>query len=129
MSVDPISTDSAALDAEHQVQTGLVMALRQAVEEHRPTSEVDDILDRLTSYTDAHFMAEQLLMRLKAYPYYEAHQLEHDRLMGKVREMEQRYRAGEVQLTLDTADSLKNLLLNHTQGADKALSEHLGKQS
>jgi len=129
MSVDTISTDAVALDAEHQVQTGLIMALRQAVEDQRPTSEVDEILDRLTSYTDAHFMAEQLLMRLKGYPHYDAHQQEHDRLMGKVRELEQRYRAGEVQLTLETADSLKNLLLSHTQGADSALTAHLEKQS
>ncbi|MEE4377876.1 MAG: bacteriohemerythrin [Candidatus Competibacteraceae bacterium] len=129
MSVDTTNHDGAALDAEHQVQTSLIMALCQAIEAQRPSSEVDEILDRLTSYTDAHFMAEQLLMRLKAYPHYDAHQQEHDRLIGKVRELEQRYRAGEVQLTLETANSLKSLLLSHTQGADSALAEHLEKQS
>lgn len=128
ISSDTNSTDTASLDAEHQVQTGLVEALCQALLEQRPTSEVEEIFDRLASYTDAHFMAEQLLMRLRAYPYYDAHQQEHDQVMGKVRELEQRYRAGEVQLTLQTADSLKNLLLSHTLGADSALTEYLGKQ-
>ena len=129
MSSDKTKEDTAALDAEHQVQTDLVMALHQAVTEQRPASEVSEILDRLTSYTDAHFMAEQLLMRLKSYPYYQAHQQEHDQLIAKVRELEQRYKAGEMQLTLATADSLKDLLLSHTQGADNALTEYLTKQN
>ncbi|MEZ5582155.1 MAG: hemerythrin domain-containing protein [Candidatus Competibacteraceae bacterium] len=96
MNHNMLSDDRASLDAEHQVQTGLIAALRQAVEEQRPPGEIDEILDRLTSYTDAHFMAEQLLMRLHGYAHYEAHQLEHDRLIGKVRELEQQYRAGEL---------------------------------
>lgn len=125
MSLDSISTDTAALDAEHQVQTGLVEALRQAVESQRSSSEVDEILDRLASYTDAHFMAEQLLMRLNAYPAYEAHQQEHDRLMDKLRELEKGYRAGEEQITLAAADELKTMLLGHTHGADNALTEFL----
>lgn len=123
------TTEATALDAEHQVQTGLVSALREAVAGQRPGAEVDEILDRLFSYTEAHFMAEQLLMRLKAYPHYEAHQLEHDQLMDKVRELERRYRAGEVPLTLAAADSLTDLLLNHTQGADSALTEFISKET
>jgi hemerythrin len=121
--------DNVALDAEHQVQLGLVTGLEQALRERRPASEVDEILDRLVSYTDAHFMAEQLLMRLHGYPHYQAHQQEHDHLVEQIRELERRYRADEIALSLDTVDSLKAWLLGHTRQADQALADYLDQRA
>lgn len=118
-----------AMDSEHQVQVGLVAALRQALEKGLEKTAIDTILDRLISYTDAHFMAEQLLMRQYAYPLYEGHVQEHDRLVEKVHELQEKYQSGEIQMTLSVAQSLEQWLLGHIKGTDHALGDYLSKQS
>jgi hemerythrin len=120
--------DNENLDAEHRVQIGLVTALRQALENDEDAAAIAELLDRLVSYTDAHFMAEQLLMRQYAYPFYEAHELEHDRLVEQVHELQRRYQSGELALTMQVARSLEEWLFAHTKGTDHALEEYLKKQ-
>ncbi len=122
------SVDHGAMDSEHRVQLGLVNALCQTLEQGADKATVVAVLDRLVSYTDAHFMAEQLLMRQYAYPLYEAHELEHDRLVEKVHELQRNYETGETQLTLDTAHSLRAWLLAHTNNTDHAFADYLNER-
>ena len=56
------------IDGEHRVQLGLLSAVRNAVAEGRGETEVNEILEQLVDYTKVHFMSEELLMRLHAYP-------------------------------------------------------------
>lgn len=153
----------ARLDSEHEVQVGLLAALRSAVARvgsvnAQPQAEIacradDDpldipdtdiepagapncetaaemfdagaILDQLVAYTAVHFMAEQLLMRLHGYSGFDAHQQEHDRLIEQVQELQQRFRSGDMTLTLATIDSLEAWLVGHIHGMDQALSAFL----
>ena len=115
----------AELDNEHQVQVALLLALQQAVEQGQEPGVIEEILDRFSSYTNAHFMAEQLLMRLYGYPQYEAHSLEHDRLSEQVQEVQRRYLAGETALTLQLVDQMKTWLISHTRGPDGGLGAFL----
>jgi hemerythrin len=73
-------------------------------------------------------MAEQLLMRLHAYPHYEEHLAEHDRLVEKMQALQQAQAAGHMDLTLDAADALAEWLLRHTQGSDRKLGSFLLEQ-
>jgi len=124
---DSIEAGFAELDAEHKVQVGLVAALCQALAQGQDQAAVDEILDRLVSYTDAHFMAEQLLMRLYNYPHYEAHVQEHDRLVEQVTALQKQYRAGEIDASLTVGDALKDWLLMHIKGSDQALGDYLSR--
>ncbi len=45
------------------------------------------IFDRLVDYSNAHFMAEAMMMRLHAYPDTEAHLVEHRRLLDELSEI------------------------------------------
>ena len=69
--------DVHVLDAEHEVQIELLRAFGDAVSRQRPTEEIDDILKQLMDYTSVHFLSEQLLMRMYAYPDYEQHEQRH----------------------------------------------------
>lgn len=133
MKTVPVTEDIAVglpeLDGEHSVQMGLLTALRQAVVANQDTSSTNTILEQLNAYTNAHFMAEQLLMRLHAYPHYEEHLGEHDRLVEKMQALQQAQAAGEVALTLEAADTLSEWLLRHTQGSDRKLGSFLLAQS
>lgn len=117
----------AEMDNEHQVQVALLLALQQAVEQGSKPAVVEEILDRFSTYTHAHFMAEQLLMRLYGYPQYQAHSLEHDRLSEQLQEVQRRYLAGETALTLQLVGQIKNWLISHTRGLDGGLGAFLSQ--
>lgn len=125
MDSERLETGFEIIDGEHRVQIELVTALRQALSEGRTKEEVGEILGQLVSYTDVHFMAEQLLMRKTDYPGQPAHVMEHDRLIDQVRELQRLYQAGELALTLENADWLRRWLLKHIQSSDYALSRYL----
>jgi hemerythrin-like metal-binding protein len=123
-----IAVGLSELDGEHSVQMGLLAALRQSVNAHQDAASTNTILEQLNAYTNAHFMAEQLLMRLHAYPHYEEHLAEHDRLVEKMQALQQAQAAGHMDLTLDAADALAEWLLRHTQGSDRKLGSFLLEQ-
>jgi len=122
---DDFGIGCPAMDSEHQVQIGLVTAMGQALEQGCDKAVVDGILEQLSSYTNAHCMAEQLLMRLYAYPHYEAHLQEHDRLAEQILDLQRKYQAGEIQMTLAVIHSLADWLLGHIKGTDEAFGSYL----
>ena len=82
----------------------------------------------LVSYTETHFMAEQLIMRLHAYPDYEAHQREHDRSMELLADIRDTNDTGESALTEALAERLERLLVTHMEHGDQALAAFLAEK-
>jgi hemerythrin len=54
------------MDDEHRLQLALVGELAAAIREGREAGTTREVLARLQDYTEAHFLAEQLMMRLHA---------------------------------------------------------------
>lgn len=125
VSADEVRFGFADLDGEHQVQIGLLLALQQALIEQRDTAAAADILAQLTAYTNAHFMAEQLLMRLHSYPQYDQHVKEHDQLVEYMQTLQRGQEAGDAALSLQALESLKAGILGHTKGSDYQLGSFL----
>jgi hemerythrin len=121
-------TGHDTMDAEHRAELDLLEALGVAVAERRGPDEVRRLLSQLTEHTTLHFLSEQLLMRLSAYPQYHAHADEHDRLIDQARVLQGHIDAGEVTLTLSFIDSMKRWLVDHMQGKDLALARFLEDQ-
>lgn len=72
-------TGSSTVDAEHGIQLGLLEATSKALANE--VEHAEELLEQLYSYTQAHFLSEQLLMRLAARPNYEGHVQQHEELM------------------------------------------------
>ncbi|MCW5977249.1 MAG: hemerythrin family protein [Bryobacteraceae bacterium] len=83
------------------------------------------IIAELIEYTKAHFGYEERMMKLAAYPDYEVHKLQHDRLAARVLEFHKEYAAGRVLMSLDVMEFLKNWLQTHIKGPDKNYSPFL----
>ncbi len=118
------------MEAEHQVQLGLVRALKEALEagpDDPASGAVPALLRRLVDYSDAHFLSEQLLMRLYAYPAYADHVLEHDRLMGELRAMTESWEKGEGEAG-SLLRRVEEWLLTHMATTDRALQAYLAVQ-
>jgi hemerythrin len=67
-------------------------------------------------------------MQRTNYPNYMAHKREHDRLIEKVQDLQERMASGKVLLTIEVMNFLKDWLMNHIAKVDKQYSEHLVEQ-
>ena len=112
------------MDKEHAVEMQMVRALQTAIRasDHEVVGE---LFEQLQSFTAAHFMSEQLLMRLHAYPGYQAHQQEHDDLMDRLGAIRQSLESGELTDADEAVAKLEEWLHTHIQTEDEALANYL----
>jgi hemerythrin len=125
---DPrVSVGVPEIDGEHELQLEIVRGLEASVGSRDRTRALD-LLRRLEDVTNAHFLAEQLLMRQHAYPAYQEHQQEHDRLIAELATLKSALEEGwEATARLDPG-AVELWLLRHIQSSDRALAEFLTGQ-
>lgn len=82
MSTPSAVADAVGIDAEHKVQMRLLVKLREAIAAGEGgRAAADELRERLTDYCRAHFLSEELLMRLHAYPGYDDHVADHEQML------------------------------------------------
>ena len=114
---------NADTDREHEVQLGLLRALRDAVGENRDAASVAEILDQLIAYSEAHFMSEELLMRLKSYDDYEDHVDDHIHMLDALREIAVGHAAGNSSLVASKAEEVLGFIGDHIATRDKRFAD------
>jgi hemerythrin-like metal-binding protein len=124
---DTLTVGNKAMDMEHQLQIGLIQAVEDAIRGGQDRETASKLLGQLYEYTNAHFLAENLLMRLHAYPDYQAHADEHDRLVISLEALRKTFDSGENDLTLSSIDTLRSWLAGHIQGLDRRLSDYVSE--
>ncbi|WP_146002686.1 bacteriohemerythrin [Telmatospirillum siberiense] len=124
---DDAKTNHTEMDAEHKVQIGLIQALEQSLQQGRGRSDISSILNQLVEYTNIHFMSEQLLMRLHAYPDIGGHEMEHDHLIEQLRKVEDGFVAGDSEMTASEITMLKRLVVDHIKTHDQTFAKYLAK--
>jgi hemerythrin len=121
------AASNAETDREHEVQLGLLRALCAAVGENRDAAVVGEILDRLISYSEAHFMSEELLMRLKSHDDYEDHVDDHVYMLDTLRAIAARHAAGDVTLIAGEATDALAVIGNHIATRDRRFADSVRK--
>ena len=115
-------TGNREMDEEHALQLRLLRELMQNLESgDRPASL--ELFERLDQFTNAHFLAEELLMRLHAYPQFEAHAAEHGQFVEQLTALHARLSSDGTGAVQDDADAFSRRLLAHIATADHALGE------
>ena len=115
-------TGNREMDEEHAVQLGLLRELVRNLDAGDGAAAAE-VLERLDHFTNAHFLAEELLMRLHAYPRFEAHSAEHGRFVEDLKALRAQLTAGQDGAVRDEADALARRLVAHIATADNALGE------
>ena len=104
----------ATLDVEHRVQVGLIDALCDAVESGKPEDAVTLILEQLVDYSKAHFMSEELLMRLDSYSGFDEHVSDHAHMIEALEALS----GSQMQLIPGQARALLSFLIRHIETRD-----------
>jgi len=112
------------MDREHAVEIQMVHALQAALVEGERAKAIV-LMDQLEIFANAHFMAEQHLMRLHAYPGFESHEIEHDRLIAELRELSTRILEHPEADNQAAVEALEAWLMVHIRTEDEALAEFL----
>jgi hemerythrin-like metal-binding protein len=115
------------MDLEHHLQIGLIDALEDSVRGGKARTEITAILSQLYEFTNGHFLAENLLMRLHGYPEYQEHANEHDALSEILEGLRRKFEPGGPSLTPEAIDTFRGNLTAHILGMDQRLSEYVAE--
>jgi hemerythrin len=116
---------NAATDREHEVQLGLLQALCSASRENRDAATVAEILAQLIAYSEAHFMSEELLMRLNSHDDYEDHADAHLRILEVLQMLADDHTAGGMPLLAGKVEAARDIVEEHIATRDRRLAENV----
>lgn len=116
----------STMDAEHELLHHLLDQLKNELAAGGP--RIEELLDQFDTAARVHFLGEQSLMRLHAYPAYEAHQNEHDELVEELRRLATGIHEGEAVDAAGMAQKLDEWLNVHMHTTDAALEEYLRQE-
>ena len=119
-----LTTGVDEMDREHALELQIVRSIQKALA-GGDRSQVPELLQQLEDFTNAHFLGEQLLMRMHAYPGYQAHQDEHDHLMSELAELARSIETGDPADSAQQAEKLERWLVTHIQSEDQTLAVYL----
>lgn len=112
-------------EREHAEQLGLLQALSDAVECGADAPEVGRQLDALIAYSEAHFVSEELLMRMKSYDDYEEHQEDHAQMLIQMRAMAADHAAGRSALIHGKLQGMFDFICRHIATRDERLADYV----
>lgn len=113
------------MDREHRVQVNLLDTLQDTIKTGRDAAQVVEIVDQLLDYSRAHFLSEQLLMRLHAYPEFQAHRDEHDRMIDALQAIRVEAESADDGPSVESVERLRIDLVGHIARDDGALAHYL----
>lgn len=108
------------IDKQHKKLVDLVNQLHKCMKLRQGKQRSLVILNELTEYTTTHFGYEEQLMREHKYKDLANHTVKHVELTRKVEEFRNAFAKGNAMLNMDLMDFLKDWLVNHIKGMDKA---------
>lgn len=123
-----LSVNVPSIDEQHRKLVNMINALNYAMEDGLTDEALRNIFDGLLLYTHKHFEYEEELLMRTGFPATAAHQREHDALRERVKGLQQRVASGEMVLGVEVMDFLRDWLVNHIMGSDRAYSKHLVEQ-
>lgn len=112
---------NAMLDSDHRILMNLINQLHDATETGQSRAVVGTVVSVLVEYTEHHFRREEAVLAAAHYPHLDAHRQSHHALEEKVRDIRDRWNAGDRSVLDDEVMSfLKRWLTEHILGADKS---------
>ncbi|MBF0184044.1 MAG: hemerythrin family protein [Magnetococcales bacterium] len=120
-----LSLGVAEIDEDHRKLIALLNELATHIAEHQAREELIVVLENLLSYTAWHFRHEERLMQTYRFPGYMAHKREHADLVQEATSFQQKFLAGEQDMTMDVVALLKDWVLHHVLQTDRQMAAYL----
>ena len=120
---DSMSVGMARVDDQHKKLIAMINELHSAMLEAKGTGVMGRLFEDLAEYTATHFRTEEDLMDSYGYPAAdtEYHKREHAMLVDQVGKLKARFAAGELALSLEVMNFLRDWLTGHIMDTDAKL--------
>ena len=125
---EEFSVNIAGIDQQHKKLFDYINEVHEAMRTKRTNEELGQILGKLTKYTEEHFRNEEKYFDQYDYPKAKMHIVEHQVFIDKVRDFKVDFKKGKLLLSLTIINFLKDWLINHIKGTDKAYSAFLNEK-
>jgi hemerythrin len=122
---DAYSLEHPQIDREHQALFAMAEQLHQAMLDGSGATVLKDLLARLINYTQVHFSHEEALMRHYQYRGLDTHAAEHRKLTEQVLDLQRKYAAGKLTITMETMHFLRDWLDHHILQSDQRVAQHI----
>ena len=126
---DSLSVGVDAMDMQHKKLVNLVNQLFDSMKEGKGKQVLGGILSELVSYTNTHFTAEEKLMQEHGYPEVDSHKALHRDLLAKVGGFCDKFKAGDLGISISLCDFLQEWLKVHISGQDRQYAKHVNCQA
>lgn len=124
---DKYSVGVKALDNQHMVLVDTLNKLHDAMKTGQAREVTGPLLKMLAEYTNEHFAAEEKMMASAKYPALAQHIVLHRELIKQVKEFVVRFEKGEIALSVDLLNFLRDWLMTHILKADQEYGPWLNK--
>ncbi len=114
-----LSVNVAEIDKEHERLVAMINELNDAMRQGKGRETMAAIIGNLFNYAGNHFMTEEKYFDKFKYPATASHKLEHSRFVKKVSEFKNGFDSGQVALSIEVMNFLKDWLKDHIQVTDK----------
>jgi hemerythrin len=112
------STGNSAMDTQRQLLFANNQELHEPMQVGKEKESLGKILDGMVDYPRIHFMEEEEILAKFDYAGLSEQETEHERLIGVVVELTEKFQQGQSALSVTTSNFLKDWLANHIQGTD-----------
>lgn len=113
------------IDSQHRRLVILANDLHHALREGQASSALQPILEELADYTRTHFSYEEQLMQQSGYPDFTSHKAAHTKLIQKLEDIFQGFKANRSGIGIETFNFIKDWLTSHIMRTDKKYVSHL----
>jgi hemerythrin len=113
------------IDREHQIWFDLVNGLHQAMLVGKGSEILATLLAQMMQYTLYHFAHEEELMVASGYPEMQDHVQQHNELRETSKRFEERFKRGEIAMTIELTLFLSQWIRQHTMTIDRRMGDYL----
>lgn len=116
---DSFSVQVQEIDSQHQRLIEMLNQLHDMMKSGQGKDAIGPVLEDLTNYTVTHFGTEETYFDQYGYEHTQAHKVEHRAFVDKVSKFKSDFDAGNVNLSIELMQFLKDWLVNHIKGSDQ----------
>lgn len=114
-----LSVKVGIFDGQHQKLVSIINDLYDAMKQGKGKDVLDKVFADLIDYTKIHFKAEEDLMQKFGYPDMAVHTKAHNDLTRQALDLQAKFKTGQMFVSIDTLNFLKDWLSVHIQSMDK----------
>jgi len=115
---DSLSVKIDSIDKEHKILINMINNFYDNIKSKSSNELISALIKEMKEYTVIHFKTEEDYMKKFNFSGYVNHKKEHDTFVTKVIDLEKRFNKGDIIISFEVTNFLKDWLKNHIMITD-----------